>query len=221
MAEIISVDAKSPGFAPINRAAELLRQGQVVAIPTDTFYGLAANPFDPAAVGKIFEIKGRPKSNPLLLLVNSLEMAARLSANLPPHFYKLVHRFWPGPLTIVVEAAPNLPPETTAHTGRIGLRLPAARIPLELIGAAGFPITATSANLTGEQDSSTAQQVQISLGDRLSLILDGGISRADKPSTVLDLNGEIWRIVREGAISRDEIIKLFDSTRGAWEIDPG
>src|SRR3990170_5262757 len=109
MAEILKTNPDSPEPSAIACAAELLREGQVVAIPTDTFYGLAANPFDLAAVEKIFAIKGREKGAPLLLLVDSLEMAADLSAKLPPQFDRLARQFWPGPLTIVVEASSKLP----------------------------------------------------------------------------------------------------------------
>jgi tRNA threonylcarbamoyl adenosine modification protein (Sua5/YciO/YrdC/YwlC family) len=211
MAELLSIDPRSPGAEDIARAAELLRQGEVIAIPTDTFYGLAANPFDVTAVEKIFAIKGRPKNNPLLLLVDSVEMAEGLAADLPPLFRRCAERFWPGPLTIVVKASPKLPSALTAHTGTIGLRHPAAPIALSLIRAAGCPITATSANRTGDPDSSTASQVQCSLGERLPLILDGGASLAEKPSTVLSLNGELWEILREGGISSLEIAAFFEN----------
>jgi L-threonylcarbamoyladenylate synthase len=209
MAEILKIDPSHPEPERIARAAEMIRRGQVIAIPTDTFYGLAANPFDLAAVETVFAIKGRPKGNPLLLLVDSLEMAGELSQDTPAQFPHLAKRFWPGPLTIVVNASPRLPPAVTAQTGTIGLRLPRAPIPLALVRAARCPITATSANLTGEEECSSAEQVERSLGKRLPLILDGGISQAEKPSTVLKLDGEIWEILREGAIPRAEIATFF------------
>lgn len=134
MAEILKVNPSSPEPSVIARAAHLLRQGEVIAIPTDTFYGLAANPFDIAAVEKVFSIKGRPKGNPLLLLIDSLQMAEELSSELPRKFYSLAQRFWPGPLTMVVKASPKLPSAVTAQTDTIGLRLPDAPIALALIG---------------------------------------------------------------------------------------
>ena len=205
MAEILKIDSASPDPALIARAADFVRRGEVIAIPTDTLYGLAANPFDHAAVERVFAIKGRPKNNPLLLLVDSLEMASELAAQLPAPFDKLARQFWPGPLTIVVSASARLPSGVTAGTGTIGLRLPQAPIAVALIRAAGCPITATSANLSGEQDCSSAEQVERSLGNRLPLILDGGRSSNQKPSTVIDLSSAAWHIVREGAISRREI----------------
>ena len=190
-----------------------MRQGQVIAIPTDTFYGLAANPFDSSAVKKIFSIKKRPQNQPLLLLVDSLEMAADLAADLPFEFFRLAERFWPGPLTIVVKASRKIPPLVTAHTGRIGLRLPSAPIPAALIAAAHCPLTATSANVTGEKECTTAQQVTDSLGSQLSLIVDGGTRRAAKPSTVLDLRPNAWEILREGAVSEKKIKSFFAAAR--------
>lgn len=213
MGEILQIHNRSPERARIVRAAELVRQGQVIAIPTDTFYGLAANPFDPSAVQRIFVIKNRPESQPLLLLVDSLEMAADLSAAPPPDFYRLAERFWPGPLTIVLEASPKLPPPVTAHTGRIGLRLPSAPIPVALIEAAGCPLTATSANVAGGKECTTAQQVNDSLGSQLPLIVDGGDSRTAQPSTVLDLRPNSWEILREGAVAEKEIQSFFAAAR--------
>jgi L-threonylcarbamoyladenylate synthase len=205
MAEILQIDPKNPEPERIARAAALIRHSEVIAIPTDTLYGLAANPFDHAAVETVFAIKGRPKHNPLLLLVDSLEMAAELSAQLPATFHKLAAQFWPGPLTIVVSASAKLSSAVTAGTGTIGLRLPQAPIAVALIRAAACPVTATSANRSGEPDSSSAEQVARSLGDQLPLILDGGSSSNQKPSTVIDLSSAAWRMVREGAISRREI----------------
>src|SRR5258708_39721430 len=115
MAEIIEVDPVHPQAAAITRASELLRKGEVVAIPTDTVYGLAADPFDGEAIEKIFSIKGRPKDNPILLLVDSIAMVEELSRELPPNFYQPAKRFWPGPLTIVVEASPKVPASLTAN----------------------------------------------------------------------------------------------------------
>ena len=205
MTRLLKVNTRLPEPEAIAQAAELLRRGEVVAIPTDTFYGLAANPFDEQAAEKVFAIKGRPKNNPLLLLVDSIEMATDLAAELPAQFGRLAERFWPGPLTMVVKATSKLPAEITANTGTIGLRLPSAPVAVALVSAAGFPITATSANRTGEPDAATAAQVEHSLGERLVLILDGGPSQAAKPSTVVRLTGPEYEVLREGAISRHEI----------------
>ena len=213
MAEIWKVDPNNPESWLIARAAERIGQGQVLAIPTDTFYGLAANPFDAAAIENVFAIKGRPKNAPLLLLVDSVEMARELSPDLPDTFFLLAKRFWPGPLTLVVPASFELAPEVTAGTGRVGLRLPAAAIAVALIGAASCPLTATSANLSGQKECSTAQQVNDCLGDRLALILDGGTSPQSQPSTVVNLEGDSWEILREGAVPCAEVALYLKEQR--------
>ena len=205
MAEIVNIDPLFPEPSAIARAAELLRRGEVIAIPTDTFYGLAANPFDPLAVDRVFTIKGREKGAPLLLLIDSVEMAEDLASELPAQFYHLAERFWPGPLTMVVEASAKVPGAVTGETGRIGLRLPAAAIPVALVKKAGIPVTGTSANCTGERECSTAQEVDRALSGSLALILDSGTSAAAKPSTVISLRGDSWEILREGAVSREEV----------------
>lgn len=210
MAEIIKVNPGSPEPDAIARAAEWIGKGEVVAIPTDTFYGLAANPFDSAAVERIFSIKGRARNVPLLLLVDSMEMARGLTADLPSQFERLAERFWPGPLTIVVEASARVPATVTGETGRIGLRLPAAAIPRALAKRAGFPLTGTSANRTGGKECSAAQEVERRLGESLPLILDGGPSAATRPSTVVSVRVNSWEVLREGAIRAEEIAAALE-----------
>lgn len=209
MAELLKVSKNSPEAPRIAYAASLIRGGQVVAIPTDTFYGLAADPFNLYAVDQIFQIKGRPGHKPLLLLVGSIEQAEELSANVPDHFYALARRFWPGPLTIVVEASRRVPLKITGNTGKVALRLPGAKIPVALIQELDMPLTGTSANLTGLKECSAAEVVQDQLGDRLPLIVDGGDSQAALPSTIVEVNREGWRITREGAVPSEEIKEFF------------
>ena len=213
MADIVKVNPDFPETAPLARAAELIRHGQVVAIPTDTFYGLAANPFDSVAVERIFAIKGRSKSAPLLLLIDSEEMARGLAAELPPNFHRLAQRFWPGPLTIVVAASAKVPALVTGETGRIGLRVPAAAIPRALVKQASLPLTGTSANRTGEKECATVPEVERCLGGSVALILDGGPSMATRPSTVVDLRADSWELLREGAISAEEIAAVLDNRK--------
>ena len=209
MAEILQVDSGAPQPDRIARAAALITAGQAIAIPTDTVYGLAANPFDAAAVERIFVVKGRAPDAPVLVLVDSMEMAASLARKLPPAFHALAKHFWPGPLTIVVDAAPRLPGVVTANTGRIGMRLPAAEIPRALMKALGGPVTATSANRSGQGECRSAKEVEASLGERLPLILDGGPSGEIQPSTVISLTEGGWEMIREGAIGRKAVEDFF------------
>ena len=209
VAEILNVDPITPQSERIARAAELIRQGQVIAIPTDTLYGLAGDPYQTAAVERLFNAKGRPPAAPVLLLVDSIEMAAGLSKNLPASFHALAERYWPGPLTIVVEATERIPAIVTANTGRVGMRLPAAAIPQALIGALGGPITGTSANRSGRSECRSSAEVEAALGDTLPLILDGGPSQETIPSTVISLRRESWELIREGAIRRTALEAFF------------
>jgi L-threonylcarbamoyladenylate synthase len=212
--EIIKVNQESPEPPLVNYAAQQLRQGQVLGMPTDTFYGLAADPFNLRAVDRIYDIKSRSRHKPLSLLIQSVDQAEELAKPLPAEFYALAERFWPGPLTIIVQAASRLPLKVTANTGNVALRVPAAKIPLAVIEAAGVPITATSANLSGAAECTTAQAVKEQLRDRLSIIVDGGPSPREVPSTIVDLTVQeigkpCWRIQREGAISTAEITELL------------
>jgi len=180
------VNAQTPEADYLRYAADFLARGEVVAIPTDTVYGLAADPFNLAAVDEIYRVKGRP------------EARAR-------HFLRLAHKFWPGALTLVVEAASRVPLKVTANTGRVALRWPKNAIVEQLIEEFDGPVTGTSANVSGFPSCASAAQVMKQLGTRLPLVLDGGESGATLASTIVELNGDSWRIGREGAISVAEI----------------
>ncbi|MFQ5927277.1 MAG: L-threonylcarbamoyladenylate synthase, partial [Terriglobia bacterium] len=184
MAEILRVSLENPEPRPIKYAAQLIHQGEIVAIPTDTFYGLAADPFNLAAVDRIYTVKGRPEQRALPILVTSIEQAQELAAYLSETFYRLVQEFWPGALTLVVDAAARIPLKVTGNTGRIALRLPGSKISCAVISAAGTPVTGTSANISGFAPCSSAEQVHKQLGEQLPLILDAGDTRAKLPSTV-------------------------------------
>jgi L-threonylcarbamoyladenylate synthase len=210
-AEIIKINVEKPEPSLIRYAADQIRAGQVLGMPTDTFYGLAADPLNLRAVDRVYEIKTRSRHKPLSLLIDSVEQAEELARPLPDEFYKLTRRFWPGPLTVIVRASSRLPLKVTANTGNVALRVPASKIPLEVIRAAGIPITATSANLSGATECTTAVAVRDQLQDRISIIVDGGTSPREIPSTIVDLTDEEarWRVIREGAISTQEISEYF------------
>ena len=205
MAEILRISGEAPEPHLIEYAADMIRRGRVIAVPTDTFYGLAADPYNLAAVAEIYRIKGRVEQKALPILVSSVEQAEEMAADLPGSFYMLTQRFWPGALTLVVDASRRLPLKVTGNTGRVALRQPAAKIPCALISAAQTPITGTSANLSGFPACSNAAQVAKQMGDDLPLIVEGGESKATLASTVVDLRGDGWQILREGGISEEEI----------------
>ncbi len=208
--EIVKINSKAPESSLVTYAAEKIRAGEVLGIPTDTFYGLAVDPFNLHAVDRVYEIKTRSRHKPLSLLIESVDQAADVAWPVPEIFYLLARRFWPGPLTIIVKADPKLPLKVTANTGNVALRVPAADVPLAIIRSAGLPITATSANLHGELECSTAMEVRDQLGDCLSIIVDGGPSPGVMPSTIVDLTTEgSWRLLRQGAIPEEQIIELL------------
>ncbi len=204
-AEILRVDAQSPSPDALKYAAERLLHGEVVALPTDTIYGLAADPFNLSAVEEIFRVKGRPEERALPILVSSLDQAMLLAREVPRNFLRLAEEFWPGALTLVVDASHRLPLKVTANTGRIALRWPHSEIVRRLIEEFDGPLTGTSANLSGSPSCTSADQVYAQLGDRLDLILDGGETKAAVPSTIVELHGDEWKIIREGAISAAKI----------------
>lgn len=208
-AEILRVHAQSPSADALKYAAERLLRGEVVAIPTDTVYGLAADPFNLSAVEEIFRVKGRPEERALPILVNSLDQAMLLAREVPRNFLRLAEEFWPGALTLVVDASHRLPLKVTANTGRIALRWPRSEVVARLIEEFDGPLTGTSANLSGSPSCSDATQVFEQLGERLNLILDAGATKAAIPSTIVELHGDEWKILREGAISAKEIADVL------------
>src|SRR5215471_355863 len=195
-AEIIKISTENHEPSLIRYAAEPILADLVMGMPTDTFYGLAADPLNLRAVERVYEIKSRSRHKPLSLLIESTDQAEELAKPLPEEFYALARRFWPGPLTLIVKAASRLPLKVTANTGNVALRVPAAEIPLAVVRAAGIPITATSANLSGAVECTTAEQVRDQLQDRISIIVDGGASPRSALSTIVhfDENGS-WRVL--------------------------
>jgi L-threonylcarbamoyladenylate synthase len=193
----------------IDHAARLLRAGRLVAFPTETVYGLGANALDAEAVARIYAVKRRPATSPLIVHVASMEMAQSLVANWPEIADRLTRRFWPGPLTLVLEKQPAIPAIVTANLPTVGLRMPAHPIALALIRAAGVPLAAPSANRFTELSPTTAEHVRRSLGSDIDYILDGGPCAVGIESTVLSLAG--WSagsqpiLLRPGGIPRSEI----------------
>lgn len=192
--------------------AELLRHlaaGGVAAVPTDTLYGLAANALDPAAIGRVFALKGRDFHKPLPVVVRDPAQAATLTPQLPSRFYELTAAFWPGPLTLVLPAAPHVPAALTAGTGTIALRQPNLPFLRALLTATGFPLTATSANRSGAPSCRTAAEVIAQLGEDCPLVVDAGPSPSALPSTILDLCASEPRLIRAGAIPIERLAPLL------------
>ena len=206
-AETLRIHPDEPEPELISQVAARLHAGQVVALPTDTFYGLAVDPVNLQAVDRIYELKSRARHKPLSLLVQDVAQAYELARGLDTAFDRLAERFWPGPLTLVVKAGSKLPLRVTANTGNVALRVPEAAIPRAVVAALGLPITATSANLSGMPECTYANGVREQLGEKIPLIVDGGPTARSIATTIVDLSGggSSWMILREGAIPTHEI----------------
>ncbi len=204
-AELLKVSPEAPDPAAIRYAAEFIRRGELVAVPTDTFYGIAADPFNLAAVGHIYRVKGRPETRALPILVNSTAQAVSLALDVPYTFFKLAAKFWPGPLTLLVDASTHIPLKVTAHTGQVAVRWPKSPIVNALIDLVQGPITGTSGNISGQPACSSAVELLEQLGDRLPLILDAGETTGTLASTIVKLEGDEWTVMREGVITTEQI----------------
>jgi L-threonylcarbamoyladenylate synthase len=188
----------------------VIATGGVIAFRTDTFYGLGADPFNAGAVARIREMKGREENKPILLLISDAVLVERLIAQHSELFARAAAAFWPGPLTIIGRAVAALPPEITAGSGTVGVRLPADENVRELVRECGGVLTATSANPAGREPGRSARGVASYFPHGLDLIIDNGEVTATEPSTVLDATVSPPRVVREGAIRREDIERLFN-----------
>lgn len=209
----VLVDPESPQRDAIQEAARWILNGGVVALPTDTLYGLAADPFSLAGVARVFAVKGRGADRALPLIAADAEQVAEHLGQLPPAGQRLAERFWPGPLTLLVSAPRGLARDVTGGTGNVGVRVPADAVARAICAEAGRPITATSANVSGEPPTPDPDQVERTLGDRIDLLIDTGTTRGGAASTIVDVTGADPVLVRAGAISWDDIQEWLHTDR--------
>ena len=196
-------------------AAKLIREGRLVAIPTETVYGLGANGLDAGAVLHIFEAKGRPQDNPLILHISEPREMENICHDIPQAAWLLAERFWPGPLTMVLPVRDNVPKRTTAGLDTVAVRCPKTAATRELIRLAGVPVAAPSANRSGKPSTTTAAHVLHDMDGRIDAILDGGACEVGVESTIVDLTGERPRLLRPGGITPEELKALL----GVLDID--
>lgn len=205
---------ESPGLL---KGIQVIREGGIIAYPTETFYGLGVDPFNPKAVKKVFEIKKRSATKPILLLIPHLDYLSFLVKEVTPLAKRLIAGFWPGPLTLVLDASDEVPLSLTAGSGTIGVRLSSSPVVSVLLKNLGSALTATSANRSGSPPPHSPLQVQSALGDAVDLILDGGSAPGGLPSTVVDARGKEFHLFREGKIRSWELVsglaKLGMATR--------
>lgn len=199
----------------IARAGEILREGGLVAIPTETVYGLAANALDGHAVAKIFKAKGRPQDNPLIVHISELSQWEQLVSAIPPQAMALAKAYWPGPLTIILPKSGIIPDEVSAGLDTVAVRFPSMRTARKIIHAAGVPLAAPSANLSGSPSPTCAKHTMDDMNGRIDAVLDGGDCNFGVESTVITLAAEIPRLLRPGAITPEELREVL----GEIEID--
>lgn len=217
MATVLSAHTPALFDAAVERAAELLRAGEVVALPTETVYGLAANALNPAAVRRIYEVKGRPAHNPIIVHVSGREMALNCVRDWPAIADRLASSFWPGPLTLVLPRSRSIPDDVTAGGQTVGVRAPSHPLFQAVIRACGFPLAAPSANPANQLSPTNADHVQQSLGDRIPLIVDGGQSQVGIESTVIDISVEPPRLLRPGMIHEESLLAVIGQLQSGHE----
>ena len=201
----VFVDLEAPQRDALQEAAKWIRMGGLVALPTDTLYGLAVDPFRADAVARLLTVKGRAAARALpLIAADANQIAARLGP-LSPAGERLAAKFWPGPLTLLIPAPVTLAYGVAAGTGRVGVRVPAHEIARAICRAADRPITATSANRSGQPATADPDEVERTLGEDVDLLIDTGPTRGGVPSTIVDVTGAAPRLVRAGAVSWDDI----------------
>jgi L-threonylcarbamoyladenylate synthase len=197
---VVAVDPLKPDESVMRAAGARVQKGGLVVFPTESFYGLGADALDPAAIARVFEVKGRPDDKPLLVLVDSIDMVTDLAAEIPDGARALMTRHWPGALTLVLRASARVPAGLTGGTGTVGVRLPGHAVARALVAAAGRPVTAPSANPNGASPPRTAGDVRGYFDGRVELIVDGGTTAGGAGSTVVDCT--VWppRILRQGPV---------------------
>jgi L-threonylcarbamoyladenylate synthase len=190
-------------------AREHLAAARLLALPTETFYGLAAHPYQEEALARLFALKGRTPDKAVLLLVSGPDMVAVVARDIPAVARDLMKEFWPGPLTLILPARPNLSPRLTGNTDGVGVRQPRQEVTCRLIDALGFPVTGTSANRAGQPAFTRAEQVDNEFGDDLALVLDTGPCPGGRPSTIVAVNIDPPRLIRAGAVPVADILSVI------------
>jgi len=200
MALILKINPVQPEADLIAQAVAVLKDGGVIAYPTETFYGLGVDATNVKAVERLFGVKGRDFKNPIPVVIGNIGILDQIFTDIPPPAQELIDRHWPGPLTLVFSAAPSLSDRLTAGTGKIGVRVSSHPIARLLSGQLGGPLTSTSANRSGQKECVTAQEVMEKIGDDLDLIIDGGATPGGKGSTILDITQKPPVVLRAGVI---------------------
>ena len=196
-------------MADLNRAVAVLQEGGVVAFPTETYYGLAVDPLNPMALNFLFTLKQRDISKPILTLVDDRDSLLSLVQEIPTQYIQLMEKFWPGPLTLIFQAKIHLPTLLTAGTSTIGVRQSSHPFARQLLRAFGRPITATSANISGQDAAADAYEVKTQFGTQIDMVFDGGRTPGISGSTIVGIDGDEVKLIREGVIPADDILRTL------------
>jgi len=208
--DLVEIDQEQPSPEALDRAATFIRRGKVVAIPTDALYTLVADPFNLKAIQQVFIAKGREINRSLPMLVADALMVEELAKQVPESFRVLARRYWPGPLTVILQASARVPLRATGNTGRLAVRQSPSKVAQGLIDRLGHPIIATSANISGSPTCRSGIEVFGKMDGRLDLVLDGGLCSGPGATTV-DITEPCWKMIREGAISESDIAACLDA----------
>jgi L-threonylcarbamoyladenylate synthase len=194
----------------LKAASRVISRGGIAAVPTETFYGLCARYDDPAVLERLYAMKSRPKNRAIPLIIGDAGMLGLVAAAVTGPAHRLITRFWPGPLTLLLDAREDLPQLITAGTGKVAVRVPGASFALDLARSIGVPLTATSANISGLPPAESAEEVIRHFGNALDIVIDGGRTPGGLPSTIIEVTGERVKIVRPGKISEGEVLEAVD-----------
>lgn len=205
---VLKADRECPDPVSIQRAGDAIRRGELVGFPTETVYGLAADAFNETSVRRVFDVKGRPANNPLPVQVPSIQDVYSLVIQVPDVALRLMERFFPGPLTLVFKAGPQVSELITAGTGKVGIRMPDHPVAMAMLKAAETPIVAPSANPSGEPAPTNADQVRAYFDGKIEMILDAGETELGIASTVVDVTGDEMRILRLGCITAETLAEF-------------
>ncbi|MGQ0606567.1 MAG: L-threonylcarbamoyladenylate synthase [Candidatus Nitrosotenuis sp.] len=211
--KILKINPKNPQVRLIRQAAKTIKSGRVVAFPTETVYGLGANALDTVSVGKIFEAKGRPSDNPLIVHISDVADIGMLADHIPSVAYDLIDRFWPGPLTLVLKKSKIVPRIVTGGLDTVAIRMPKNKIAQALIKEARVPIAAPSANVAGRPSPTTSKHVVDDLSGRISMIIDGGSTKIGIESTVIDVSTKTPILLRPGSVTLEQLQEIIDKIR--------
>lgn len=209
MTEILSINPYEPEAELIARAVDFLKRGKVVSYPTETFYGLGVDITDEKAIKRLYDIKRRDWGLPVAILVSDMQMLETIVEHIPDPARNLIKNFWPGALTMLFPAGPNVSKTLTTNTGKIGVRISSHPIATALVMGLGRPVTTTSANLSGFPPSLNIRHVQKYFRSKIDCIIDGGECEPSRGSTVVDVSDETMAIIRDGAIPAEKVIKCF------------